>query len=216
MSRTSCLKSYLYSTSFLPSVWNSSGLLARVADADVIDRLDDARAEEVGPDAVGDAGGEVRIVGRGQPLGQRPRGGPCRRCPGAAPPRNLGGMLRPPTGCRTSPPPRSKTIELAIVLALLAADLGEERGEAVVVVHRPAVERMVVALGALRADAEEDLGDVLGRLQRVALDLKIVRGRILERAAGGRKQLARPSCRAARCWRSGRSATCNTGTPTWC
>ena len=57
---------------------------------------------------------------------------------------------------------------LAVVFALLAADLREEGGEAVVVVHRPAVERMVVALGALDAHAHEDLGDVLGRLQRVA------------------------------------------------
>src|SRR5437763_10067996 len=31
----------------------------------------------------------------------------------------------------------------------LAADLGEESGKAVVIVHGPAVERMVVALGAL-------------------------------------------------------------------
>ncbi len=77
---------------------------------------------------------------------------------------------------------------LAIVFALLAADLREEGGEAVVVVHRPAVERMVVALGALRADAHEDLGHVLGRLQRVALDLIVVRGRVLERAAAGREQ----------------------------
>jgi hypothetical protein len=35
----------------------------------------------------------------------------------------------------------------SIILALLAADLREERGEAVVIVHRPAIERMVVALG---------------------------------------------------------------------
>ena len=54
---------------------------------------------------------------------------------------------------------------LAVVLALLAADLGEERGEAVVVVLGPAVERVVVALGALDAHAHEDLGDVLGQRQ---------------------------------------------------
>ena len=52
--------------------------------------------------------------------------------------------------------------------APLAADLGEERGEAVIIVHRPAVERMVVALGALNAHAHEHLGDVLGDFQRVA------------------------------------------------
>ena len=54
---------------------------------------------------------------------------------------------------------------LAIVLALLAADLREEGGEAVVVVLGPAVERVVVALGALDPHAHEDLGDVLGQRQ---------------------------------------------------
>ena len=78
---------------------------------------------------------------------------------------------------------------LAIIFARLAADLREERGEAVVVVHRPAVERMVVALGALRAHAHEDLGHVLGGLQRVAFDLVEVGRRVLERAAVGAEQL---------------------------
>ena len=79
--------------------------------------------------------------------------------------------------------------DLARVLGLLAADLGEEGGEAVVVVHRPAVERMVVALGALDAHAHEDLGGVLGELQRVGLDLVVVGGGVLERAAVGAEQL---------------------------
>src|SRR5437762_234975 len=50
---------------------------------------------------------------------------------------------------------------LARIVAGLAANLREESREAVVVVHRPAVEGMVVALGALNAHAEEDLGGVL-------------------------------------------------------
>ena len=52
---------------------------------------------------------------------------------------------------------------LAVVFTLLAADLGEERREAVVVVLGPAVEGVVVALGALDPDSHEDLGDVLGQ-----------------------------------------------------
>ena len=48
--------------------------------------------------------------------------------------------------------------------ALLAADAGERGGDAVVVVLRPALERMVVALGALDANAEEQLGRRFGRV----------------------------------------------------
>jgi hypothetical protein len=54
---------------------------------------------------------------------------------------------------------------IAGILALFAAELGEERGETVVIIHRPAIERMIVALGALDAHAEKGLGGVLGDLQ---------------------------------------------------
>ena len=134
-------------------------------------------AEEVGPDAIGDAGGEAGILGRGQPFGQHDAAilAVARRA--SAPPRNLGAITPAADRMLHLAAAGVEDDRLAIVLALLAADLGEEGGEAVVVVHRPAVERMVVALGALRADAHEDLGHVLGRLQRVALDLVVVRGR---------------------------------------
>ena len=49
----------------------------------------------------------------------------------------------------------------AAVLEDLVVDAGEDVGPAVVVVLRPAVEGVVVALGALEAGAEEDLGDGL-------------------------------------------------------
>ena len=52
--------------------------------------------------------------------------------------------------------------QLARVLGLLVADPAEERREPVIVIKRPAVERVVMALGALNAGAEEDLGDILG------------------------------------------------------
>ena len=77
---------------------------------------------------------------------------------------------------------------LARVVARLAADLREERGEAVVVVECPAVERVVVALRALDAHPHEDLRRVLGHLQRVRLDLVVGGGRIAEGAARGREQ----------------------------
>ena len=79
---------------------------------------------------------------------------------------------------------------IARVLALLAADLREEVREAVVVVHRPAVERMIVTLRALDAHAHEDLRGVLGDLQGVGRHLIIVRRRLAERAAVGDEELA--------------------------
>ena len=77
---------------------------------------------------------------------------------------------------------------LARVVARLAANLCEERREAVVVVERPAVERVIVALRALDAHAHEDLRRILGELQRVRLDLVIGRGRVVESAARSRQQ----------------------------
>src|SRR5690606_19356544 len=73
----------------------------------------------------------------------------------------------------------------AVIFTTLTANLREERCKAVVVVHRPAVERMIVALGALGLDAHEDLGHVLAGFQRVTFDLVEVGGRVLERTAVG-------------------------------
>ena len=71
----------------------------------------------------------------------------------------------------------------AVVLDDLVLHAGEERGELVVVVLRPVVERMVVALGALHADAEEDLGRRLGADVRVAQGAVVVGRRLLVGAA---------------------------------
>ena len=60
-------------------------------------------------------------------------------------------------------------IELVLVELVFAVVLddaivhpAEERGQAVIVVLRPALERMIVALATLQADAEEDLGGGFG------------------------------------------------------
>ena len=145
----------------------------------------------MGPDDVGQVGGEVRIVRRGQPLGQ-----------------HLAAILAGNVGLGSAEELRlhhpaadgvchlaAAAVEddhLARIVGPLAADLREEGGEAVVVVHRPAVERMVVALGALDAHAHEHLGDVLRDLQRVGLVLVVVGGRILEGAALGRRAAPAP------------------------
>src|SRR5207302_837749 len=46
------------------------GIARRIGVADVVDRLDQAAAEEVGPDAVGEVAGEPGIVRSGEPRGK--------------------------------------------------------------------------------------------------------------------------------------------------
>ena len=82
-------------------------------------------------------------------------------------------------------------MRFARILAGLAADLAEEGDEAAVVGHRPAVERMIVALRALDAGAEERLRGVLRELQRIDFQLVVVRRGIIEVRAGGGDELAR-------------------------
>ncbi len=80
--------------------------------------------------------------------------------------------------------------EQAELLAVLGADAGEERGEAVVVVLAVLLERMMVALGALQPHAEEELGRRLGQLRRIVGDAVVVgRAARVDRALG-RDQLA--------------------------
>ena len=62
----------------------------------------------------------------------------------------------------------------AIVFSLLAANLRKERRKAVIVVHRPAIERMVMALRTLRANAHEHLSYVFGQLKIISLDIEKV------------------------------------------
>ena len=77
---------------------------------------------------------------------------------------------------------------LARIFALLSSDLREKCGEAVIVVHRPAVEGMVMALRALDAHAHEHLRGVFGGLLHVGLHLIIAGRGILQIAAGGGEQ----------------------------
>ena len=162
-----------------------------VGVAEVVDRLDDPPAHQVEPDAVDQALGEERVVGPGQPGGEPHaavgglgvveapgRPGPWASSPGRS---GAGGPRRR----------AAAKIDLLVgQVALLLADPGEEGGEAVVVVLRPALERVVVALGALDADAEEELGGRLDRVLRVAADPVVVGRRVLEGRAVGREQLA--------------------------
>ena len=49
--------------------------------------------------------------------------------------------------------------QFAWILGILVANLAEERGKTVVVVQRPAVERVVMALGTLNPRSQEHLRD---------------------------------------------------------
>src|SRR5207237_9554641 len=71
---------------------------------------------------------------------------------------------------------------------LFPANLGEESGKAVVIVHSPAIEWMIVALGALDAHAHENLRRILSGLESVSLDLVIICRRISEGAPGSGDQ----------------------------
>ena len=73
------------------------------------------------------------------------------------------------------------------VFTTLAFHLGEERGEAIVVIHGPAIEGVVVALGALNAGPHENLGDILGELLNVLFGFKEVGRRAFVGTTGCRE-----------------------------
>ena len=171
----------------------------RVGGAEVVVRIDEAAAHQVIPDAVDLRAGEERVVRPGHPVGQglqavgvrgevpasRRRGSAAaaaRRCAGASP------------RLRAAIEHDLLAVELvlvelvaAVVLDDAVLDAGEERGQAVIVVLRPAVERVVVALGALQADAEEHLGRRLGARLRIAQGAVVVGRRAAVGAAAARR-----------------------------
>ena len=71
------------------------------------------------------------------------------------------------------------------IITRFTAHLREKCRETVVVVHRPAIEGMVMALRALDAHAHENLRGIFGEFQGIRLDLIIVGGGIAEVAFGG-------------------------------
>ena len=162
----------------------------RVADPHVIHRVDDAAPQKVLPDQVGDVIGKIRIFLRRKPLAER----------GAAVAVLRVGCLRAEKFRRHNRAGERvfclavATVEddrLARILAFFPPDLLEKCDKALVVAHRPPVERMVVALRALDADAEKNLSRVLREFERIDLGLVIVGRRIFKVAAGGGKDVAR-------------------------
>ena len=80
--------------------------------------------------------------------------------------------------------------DLPRVGRLFVANLGEEGGEAVVVIHGPTVEGVVVALSALDAHTAKNLGDIFREGGWCGLGLVIVGRWFLEGSAGGGKDFA--------------------------
>ena len=124
------------------------------------------------PDAIGEVFAEPRIVLRGEPIGERDAG---------IFPFDVGRVAAQEfRGHRAAIEQvfrgRRVRVVVDIELALFGRDLalhaGEEADEAVVIVLRPAVEGMIMALRALHAHAGEDLRDVLRHGLGVVLALR--------------------------------------------
>ena len=164
-----------------------------VRGADVVDRVDDAAAHEVAPDAVRDRGREVRVLRRRQPVGERGPASETLTEVRRALDRHQ--VLRRHDGVRLR-------VQLLVVPALVEDDLlagaearadaeaGEEGGHLEVLVLGPALEGVVVALGADHPHAHEELGRGLHRLLRIAGGAVVAGGRLIEGAARGGDQFA--------------------------
>ncbi len=165
------------------------GIGRRIRNAHIVHRLDDANAVEMRPDDVRDVASEERIARRGHPVGQH--------FAAVFPRFDLGSI--PAEELRLHHGLSEEVLRFATfavvdddfrrVVGGLAADLAEEGLEAVVVIHRPAVEGMVVTLRALDAHTHEDLGDVFSELELVQLGLVEIHRRIADGTSGGGEQL---------------------------
>ena len=166
------------------------GMRWRIADAHVVDGIDEAAAEHARPEPIGDVAREVRVVAIHHPVGKH----------GAAI-RSLGDLC---LALAEQARLRDRTVAQVAHLAVAAiphdvlvgiepallADLAEERGDAVVVVHRPPLERVVVALRALQSHAQEHLRGLLRDEMRLARDELEVGRRVRERRPRRSEQLA--------------------------
>ena len=176
------LKSLFYELG--TQVLKQFGVGRRVAGADIIERLNDSDSEEVTPEPIDVAAGEIRVVTRGQPGGQlNASGGTHGRLLVRAIKRQLGRrdllcaivddfararvgdhlverLGRLDLGAADHPSATSRV--------RLQADLREEGRSLVVLVLSPTLERMIVALVAVEPHGQEELGRVLHHGRRLA------------------------------------------------
>ena len=148
------------------------GIDRRIRRAEVINGINDAASHEVEPDPVRLDPGKERVLRRGEPL---PESGEAflvdRESRGLSEELRRGslaaaGVLEITFLDELHDLLADEVIFVIRVKALVLFDVVvhpvEDGGELVILVHRPLLEGVVVALRAVHADAEEDLGDGLG------------------------------------------------------
>ena len=164
------------------------GIGGRVREPRVIDRLDQTAAKEMCPGAIHDVAREEGILRRSHPLGEQLAAVPFRRF-----------FWRWFTqrvsehGLVSSWMFRSPGVASDQHLALRSwfeRDLREERFHAKVISLAPAIERMMVALRALDARAEQHLRDRRGLLAGLLDRFEDVAGRLISQQSFGRQQFA--------------------------
>ena len=171
-----------------------------IRGSEVIDRFDEPAPHEVIPNAIDLGPREERVVRARDPVGQRIESilivvHRRRRCPEKERPGRLAGAGVVQLALAIHPNHLladelvSVRADLAPVLEHLVADAGEEGVPAVVVLLRPPLERMVVALGTPQPNAEKELRRGLTAGQGIAQRTVVVRGRIAIGASSGRDQL---------------------------
>jgi len=166
-----------------------------VAGADVVHRLDDAHAEKIAPDTVDVTLGEIGVLLGDHPVGQLLAARGCRRRQVGVHEREYGRSDR--AGARMLHIARIRIGNIlhqrsgavygraADLLALklgvfLPADLCEERGQIVILVLRPTLEWVVVALIAVEAHGQEQLRRVFHGRVGVAQNLVVACWRVVE------------------------------------
>ena len=154
-----------------------------VGIAEVVDGIDNASPHQVTPDAVHAGSGEERIVRSGQPVGED------------FSPILLYGHIdialeqqmhfHRLAGARLYNITGTGHVDDFLVRGgtFLAADPSERGSDSVIVVLAPSLEWMVMALGTLNADAEEQLSGRLGGIVRVTAGSPVVGSRVLKDAA---------------------------------
>ena len=159
------------------------GIRGRVADAHVVDRIDHAASEELCPDPIGQVSGENVVVGRSQPCGERGAWIPLawHRLHRAQCFRGLrlsGDGIHGRVGLRVPVDPLLPRLDTRLPL-----HSREEAHETVVVVHRPAIEGVVVTLGTLDLNAQEQLREI-GR-KHLGIDARLVNQHRVEVGGAG-------------------------------
>ena len=151
--------------------------------AQIVHRVDQSAAHEVGPDAIDDRSREHRVVPAGEPF--REDDAPVLR----GIDRDTGGIER--RGRQRTSQFRIKDVArgfreydvLARHAAILDAHAGEQVRHLVILNLRPFFQRMIVAARARDALAQERLGRVFAQLDRVLVQDEIVQRAVLARAA---------------------------------